>query len=57
MSKEESDIFYFLSFCIKQYKTEKGMDGADVASLFLKMEWQSILWITLRRYILKVGSG
>ncbi len=36
MSKEESDIFYFLSFCIEQYKTEKGMDGADVASLFFE---------------------
>ncbi|MCQ2224591.1 MAG: DUF3791 domain-containing protein [Paludibacteraceae bacterium] len=36
MSKEEFDKSYFLSFCIEQYKTMKGMDGADVASLFFE---------------------
>jgi len=29
MDKKTLDIAYFLSFCIEQYKNEKGMDGAE----------------------------
>lgn len=36
MSKEEIDKSYFLAFCIEQYKTQKCMDGADVATLFFE---------------------
>jgi len=25
----KQDVAYFISFCIEQYKTEKGIDGAD----------------------------
>lgn len=31
MSKHEQDIAYFLSFCIEQYKAEKGISGAESA--------------------------
>lgn len=34
MSKEEKDKFYFVAFCIEQYKNVKKLDGADVANLF-----------------------
>lgn len=34
MSKRESDILYFVSFCIEQYKKHHGMAGGDVMSLF-----------------------
>lgn len=36
MDKRNLDIAYFLSFCIEQYKTEKGISGAD-AVLVLKL--------------------
>ena len=32
--KERQDIAYFISFCIEQYKTEKGMEGEQVMNLF-----------------------
>lgn len=35
-SKEKQDIAYFLSFCIEQYKAEKGMSGGAVADLFAR---------------------
>lgn len=34
MSHTEIDKAYFVAFCIEQYKTVKGMDGASVAELF-----------------------
>lgn len=34
MSKEEIDKSFFWAFCIEQYKTQKGIDGAKVATLF-----------------------
>lgn len=36
MSKHEQDIAYFLSFCIEQYKTEKGISGAESAKILDK---------------------
>ena len=33
MNKRILDIAYFLSFCIEQYKNEKGMSGAEAAQL------------------------
>lgn len=33
MNKKNLDIAYFLSFCIEQYKKEKGISGADAARL------------------------
>lgn len=34
MSKIELDKSYFVSFCIEQYKSAHGMNGAEVAELF-----------------------
>lgn len=31
MNKRKLDIAYFLSFCIEQYKKEKGISGAEAA--------------------------
>lgn len=28
------NIAYFIAFCIEQYKTAKGLEGAEVAKLF-----------------------
>ena len=36
MNKKNQDIAYFLSFCIEQYKNEKGMNGAEVLNTFNK---------------------
>ena len=33
MNKRKLDIAYFLSFCIEQYKKEKGISGAEAARL------------------------
>ena len=33
MDKNKLDIAYFLSFCIEQYKKEKGISGAEAARL------------------------
>ena len=34
MTKRESDILYFVSFCIEQYKNYKHMAGREVVDLF-----------------------
>ena len=34
MTKRDTDIAYFLSFCIEQYKKHMGASGNDVMSLF-----------------------
>ena len=34
MDKRNQDIAYFISFCIEQYKVEKGMSGSEVVALF-----------------------
>lgn len=39
----DNDISYFVAFCIEQYKNAKGMDGADVASLFFSTGVSSYL--------------
>ena len=36
MDKKKQDIAYFLSFCIEQYKNEKGMNGVEVLDTFTK---------------------
>ena len=33
MDKRNLDKAYFLSFCIEQYKTEKGISGADAVQV------------------------
>lgn len=33
MDKRNLDIAYFLSFCIEQYKAEKGISGADAVQV------------------------
>lgn len=33
MDKRNLDIAYFLSFCIEQYKTEKGISGTDAVQV------------------------
>lgn len=32
MDKRTQDIAYFISFCVEQYKTEKGLTGAETLS-------------------------
>lgn len=34
MSKKDSDIAYFISFCIEQYKVHVSISGAEVLDLF-----------------------
>jgi hypothetical protein len=34
--QKKQDIAYFLSFCIEQYKKEKGMNGVEVLDTFTK---------------------
>ena len=34
MIKPTDNISYFIAFCIEQYKTAKGLEGAEVAKLF-----------------------
>ena len=34
MGKEDSDILFFLSFCIEQYKVHKGLSGSETMKLF-----------------------
>lgn len=36
MDKKKQDIAYFLSFCIEQYKTEKGISGSEAMELLSK---------------------
>ena len=36
MGKEGSDILYFVSFCLEQYKMQKGLSGSEVLKLFDK---------------------
>ena len=36
MDQKKQDIAYFLSFCIEQYKKEKGMNGVEVLDTFTK---------------------
>lgn len=36
MSCKESDIAYFISFCIEMYKNRKGMSADEVIGLFDK---------------------
>lgn len=33
MSKHDQDIAYFLSFCIEQYKADKGISGSESAKI------------------------
>lgn len=33
----DNDISYFVAFCIEQYKSAKGIDGAEAASLFFSL--------------------
>lgn len=34
MGKKDSDILYFLSFCIEQYKMHQGLSGSETLKLF-----------------------
>ena len=36
MGKEGSDILYFVSFCLEQYKMQKGLSGSEALKLFDK---------------------
>ena len=36
MTKRDTDIAYFLSFCIEQYKRHISTSGSDVMSLFVQ---------------------
>lgn len=58
MDKRNQDIAYFISFCIEQYKSEKGLSGSKAVALlseygvleYLAEHWeilhtQSCQWI------------
>lgn len=34
MSRENQDKAYFISFCVEQYKNEKGLTGAEAMQVF-----------------------
>ncbi len=34
MNKRDTDLMYFLSFCIEQYKMYKGLSGSETMTLF-----------------------
>lgn len=34
MEKIDTDILFFLTFCIEQYKEHKGLSGSDTIKLF-----------------------
>ena len=36
MGKEGTDILYFVSFCLEQYKMQKGLSGRETLKLFDK---------------------
>ena len=36
MDKRDTDILYFVSFCIEQYKMHKGLSGSETIMLFDK---------------------
>lgn len=36
MDKKAQDIAYFVSFCIEQYKNEKGLSGAEAMKMLDK---------------------
>ena len=36
MGKEYLDILYFVSFCLEQYKIQKGLSGSEALKLFDK---------------------
>lgn len=36
MSKHDQDIAYFLSFCIEQYKADKGISGSESAEILAR---------------------
>ena len=36
MGKKGTDILYFVSFCLEQYKMQKGLSGSETLKLFDK---------------------
>ena len=38
MTKENLDIAYFISFCIEQYKNEKGISGSEAMKILYSSE-------------------
>lgn len=60
MDKRKQDIAYFISFCIEQYKNEKGISGAKAMALlaeygvleYLAEHWE-VLHTQSRQWILE----
>ena len=60
MEKKKQDIAYFISFCIEQYKNNKGISGAEAMTLlsetgvleYLSEHWE-ILHTQTRQWILE----
>ena len=60
MEKKKQDIAYFISFCIEQYKNNKGISGAEAMTLlsengvleYLSEHWE-ILHTQSRQWILE----
>lgn len=60
MDKRKQDMAYFISFCIEQYKNEKGIGGAEAMTLlsaygvleYLAEHWE-ILHTQSRQWILE----
>ena len=47
MEKKKQDIAYFISFCIEQYKNNKGISGAEAMTLLSEtcvLEYLSEHW-------------
>lgn len=60
MDKRKQDIAYFISFCIEQYKNEKGISGREAMALlseygvleYLSEHWE-ILHTQSRQWIIE----
>ena len=57
MNKKNQDRAYFISFCIEQYKNEKGLTGAEAMYQLDKYGVLNYLYNLLISYTPKVNNG
>lgn len=57
MNKGNRDQAYFISFCIEQYKNEKGLTGEEAMQLFAKYDCCIIFMSILMCYTHKASNG
>ena len=57
MNKEQHDKTMFVSFCIEEYKTAKGLTGPETIDLFAKYGVTDTFMIVIIRFTHKDASG